>query len=73
MAEELKRRGYPCISVVSSEHVSEEILAKCDRGAFLEVIQHNEDLEKTQSELRRLGARCVLSGCETGVMTAGRA
>ena len=70
LAEELKRRGYPCISVVSSEHVSEEILAKCDRGAFLEVIQHNEDLEKTQSELRRLGVRCVLSGCETGVMTA---
>ena len=67
LAQELDRRGHPCVSVESSAQIYEEILAKCDRSLFRALIRHRGDLDETVAELRRLQVGAVLAGCETGV------
>jgi biotin carboxylase len=67
LAQELVRREYPCVSVVSSEHIDPEIVAKGDPRLFVNTIHHRGDVSETVASLRSLGVGCVLPGCETGV------
>ncbi|HWZ44529.1 MAG TPA: glycosyltransferase [Candidatus Saccharimonadales bacterium] len=67
LAQEVVRRGYTCVSVVSSEHIDPEIVAKSDPRLFVETIQHRDDVGATVASLRDHRVGCVLPGCETGV------
>jgi len=72
LAEELQRRGHPCVGIDSSEHVDAEIRAKCRPERMHAIVRHRGDVGATRAELRRLGVDSVLHGCETGVTLADR-
>lgn len=70
MAQELVRREYSCVGVVSSEHIAAEIAAKCDTRLHAMAIHHRGDIAKTAAALRAHEVNCILPGCETGVNLA---
>ena len=70
LAEELQRRGHPCIGVESSDQIDLGIVAKCRPDRLQSYIRHRGDLGATAAELRGLGVRSVMPGCETGVTLA---
>lgn len=72
LAQELTRRGYPCVSIQSSNKLADEILAKCDPRLFREAIRDGDNLDDTIAELQRLKVQAVLPGCETGVLCFDR-
>ena len=67
LAQELVRREYSCISIVSSPHINPEITGKGDPGLFANTIHHGESVIETVAALRAHGVTRVLPGCETGV------
>lgn len=69
-AKELKRRGHPCVNVISNECIADEVLAKCEPQELHATVHHRGDVAATVREIRALGAERVLPGCETGVTVA---
>jgi biotin carboxylase/glycosyltransferase involved in cell wall biosynthesis len=67
LAQELVRREYSCVGVVSSENIAAEISAKCGSGLLARTVLHREDVAETAAVLRAHDVACVLPGCETGV------
>jgi hypothetical protein len=67
LAQELIRREYPCISIVSSQYINPEITEKGDPGLFAEIIHHCGSVTETVAALRAQGVTRILPGCETGV------
>ena len=67
---ELARRGCAAVAVHSSRHVASHIRATARPRDFLEVIEHDGDLERTLRRLRARDVAFVLAGCETGVELA---
>jgi glycosyltransferase involved in cell wall biosynthesis len=67
LAQELVRREYPCVSVISSEYIDPEIAAKGHPELFADTIHHCGNVTKTAATLRDRGVSCILPGCETGV------
>jgi len=67
LAQELVRREYSCVSIVSSQYIDPKIAVKGDPGLFAKTIHHCGSVTKTASALRAHGVSCIIPGCETGV------
>ena len=69
-APELARRGWASVAVYAERRVAPHIRATARPGDFLEVVEHDGDVERTARRLRGHGVSLVLAGCETGVTVA---
>ena len=70
LAAALRARSAQCIAVESSRRLPQAMKSRFDPAAFLDVIQHDSDLDKTLDAVRFHHPTHVIAGFESGVELA---
>ena len=70
LADSLCARGAHCVAVESSPHLPQAMRSRFDPSAFLNVIQHDTDLDSTLAKVAAYEPTHVMAGFESGVELA---